>query len=447
MFAFKDKSSPAFSAHRDPTAKNNTGIPIRLKDRIERLSGYSMDDVKIHYNSAKPSQIQALAYTQSNNVYLGAGQEKHLGHELWHVVQQKQGRVMPTAQVNGLPVNDNAALEREADHYGRNMTPLMPENTPKILSDSPAPGGNTLQRFTENEVSYNTVGEYYQFLCNTERTKIQDHGKDFLDERTAAFSEDFIFKIDISTCNSWSDVEKTIEDNLSQNQEELLSAVFALYKGSMYPNMNFKETEVLDKTIFAGNFKLIRQYVPKFRLFKPMYYHENLDRARDPGSSEPIDPYDISDEFVPGKSCVITALFHAESELISNEFHAENVAQFHKVLVSSFKRNQYTDDTEATEHQKNSVWKNYSDDSVYPSLYAYFGYKPLNKHECQNVNLGTAIINGKLPRIKGMICVEGHMLYFDNTKNPPSFFDNDSGPNAPSPANKAKKIKCIYYKS
>lgn len=255
MFAFKDKSPPAFPAHRDPTAKNNTGIPTRLKDRIERLSGYSMDDVKIHYNSAKPSQIQALAYTQSNNVYLGAGQEKHLGHELWHVVQQKQGRVMPTTQVNGLPVNDNAALEREADRYGRDTAPLMTENLPKILSDSPTPGGNTLQRFTENEVSYNTVGEYYQFLCNTKRTTIQNRRIDVLDRLTAAFSEDFIFKIDISTCNSWPDVGKTIRDNLSQNQEELLSAVFALYKDSMYPDMDLTKSHIQTQ-IFADSFKL-----------------------------------------------------------------------------------------------------------------------------------------------------------------------------------------------
>ena len=83
-----------------------------------------MDDVKIHYNSAKPAQVQALAYTQKNDVYLGAGQEQHLGHELWHVVQQKQGRVMPTIQVNGFQVNDNAELEHEADLYGKKAARL-----------------------------------------------------------------------------------------------------------------------------------------------------------------------------------------------------------------------------------------------------------------------------------------------------------------------------------
>lgn len=127
MFTFKEKKSSAFPAYKNQTVKNNTGIPSPLKDGIEYLSGYSMDDVKIHYNSTKPSQIQALAYTQANDVYLGSGQEKHLGHELWHVVQQKQGRVMPTTRLNGFLVNDNAALEHEADLYGRKAAQLQTE--------------------------------------------------------------------------------------------------------------------------------------------------------------------------------------------------------------------------------------------------------------------------------------------------------------------------------
>ncbi len=42
--------------------ENNTGLPDSLKSGIENLSGYSMDDVKVHYNSDKPAQLQAHAY-------------------------------------------------------------------------------------------------------------------------------------------------------------------------------------------------------------------------------------------------------------------------------------------------------------------------------------------------------------------------------------------------
>ncbi|MCX6307208.1 MAG: DUF4157 domain-containing protein [Bacteroidetes bacterium] len=76
-----------------PEKKNNkkTGLPDKLKSGIENLSGVSMDDVKVNYNSNKAAQLQAHAYAQGTVIHLAAGQEKHLPHEAWHVVQQKQG--------------------------------------------------------------------------------------------------------------------------------------------------------------------------------------------------------------------------------------------------------------------------------------------------------------------------------------------------------------------
>jgi len=98
--------------------KNSTGLPDNLKSGIEKLSGHSLDDVKVHYNSSKPAQLNAHAYAQGTNIHVAAGQEKHLPHEAWHVVQQKQGRVQATKTVNGAKINDNAGLEKEADVMG-----------------------------------------------------------------------------------------------------------------------------------------------------------------------------------------------------------------------------------------------------------------------------------------------------------------------------------------
>jgi hypothetical protein len=98
---------------------NRTGLPDSLKSGIEQLSGYSMDDVKVHYNSGKPAQMQAHAYAQGSDIHLGPGQERHLPHEAWHVVQQAQGRVRPTMQMKrGVLINDDVGLEREADMMG-----------------------------------------------------------------------------------------------------------------------------------------------------------------------------------------------------------------------------------------------------------------------------------------------------------------------------------------
>ena len=97
---------------------NRTGLPDNLKSGIEKMSGYSMDNVKVHYNSSKPAQLNAHAYTRGTDIHVSSGQERHLPHEAWHVVQQMEGRVKPTSKVSGVSVNDNTGLEKEADVMG-----------------------------------------------------------------------------------------------------------------------------------------------------------------------------------------------------------------------------------------------------------------------------------------------------------------------------------------
>src|SRR5258705_7225911 len=94
------------------------GLPERLRAAIESLSGMDLSEVRVHANSHKPAQLSALAYAQGNDIHLAPGQERSLPHEAWHVVQQRQGRVKPTLQMRGGAINDDAALEREADAMG-----------------------------------------------------------------------------------------------------------------------------------------------------------------------------------------------------------------------------------------------------------------------------------------------------------------------------------------
>ncbi|MBD2299588.1 DUF4157 domain-containing protein [Nostoc sp. FACHB-190] len=98
--------------------ENNTGLPDNLKTGVENLSGMGMDDVKVHYNSSEPPKFQAAAYTQGTDIHVAPGQEKHLPHEAWHVVQQKQGRVKPSIQLKGISANVDSTLEKEADVMG-----------------------------------------------------------------------------------------------------------------------------------------------------------------------------------------------------------------------------------------------------------------------------------------------------------------------------------------
>jgi len=120
----------SYSQQKHPTfqlKKNNSGLPDSLKSGVENLSGLSMDDVKVHYNSDKPAQLNAHAYAQGTDIHLASGQEKHLPHEAWHVVQQKQGRVQPTMMMKAkVPINDDQGLEKEADVMGARALQMKP---------------------------------------------------------------------------------------------------------------------------------------------------------------------------------------------------------------------------------------------------------------------------------------------------------------------------------
>lgn len=107
-------------AEKTASEKDKTGIPRRMKTGFENSSGFSFDDVRVHYNSEKPAQLHAHAYTRGNEIYVAPGQEMHLPHELGHVVQQKSDMVKPTGEIGGLPLNDDEAMENGADMIAEN---------------------------------------------------------------------------------------------------------------------------------------------------------------------------------------------------------------------------------------------------------------------------------------------------------------------------------------
>jgi hypothetical protein len=129
---------------------NATGLPDHLKAGVEQLSGLAMDDVRVQFNSPKPAAVHAHAYAQGSDIHLGPGQEKHLPHEAWHVVQQKQGRVKPTLQLKGVAINDDAALEREADVMARQaVATVHARDDSRSSATSPGDQGVEFSRPTE----------------------------------------------------------------------------------------------------------------------------------------------------------------------------------------------------------------------------------------------------------------------------------------------------------
>jgi hypothetical protein len=158
--------------------ENNTGLPDALKSGMENLSGISLDDVKVHRNSDKPAQLQAHAYAQGTDIHLASGQEKHLPHEAWHVVQQKQGRVKPTMQMKGMVnVNDDAGLEKEADAMGAkaenikfNTSEQLPLSLKKntnnpVRQNKLKIGGNDITSFREKLLDFQKKGKLKKHEC------------------------------------------------------------------------------------------------------------------------------------------------------------------------------------------------------------------------------------------------------------------------------------------
>ena len=127
---------------------NSTGLPLAVQAKMEGAMDADFSNVNIHKDSQSASEVGALAYAQGNEVHFAPGQynpessagQELIGHELAHVVQQRQGRVQPTTQAKGLPVNDDKGLEAEADEMGRNAVQMKVETIQLFGNDRSTEG-------------------------------------------------------------------------------------------------------------------------------------------------------------------------------------------------------------------------------------------------------------------------------------------------------------------
>ncbi|MDT8998214.1 DUF4157 domain-containing protein [Paucibacter sp. APW11] len=151
----------------------SAGLPEPLRGGIEAMSGIDMSGVRVHRNSSKPAALQAHAFAQGRDIHLGPGQEKHLPHEAWHVVQQAQGRVRPTLQMaGGVGVNTDAALEAEASSVGARAQGLGSAGATGMALRPLNVGADTVSRFASRfkgkrdpaprkyEITEQTLDEY-----------------------------------------------------------------------------------------------------------------------------------------------------------------------------------------------------------------------------------------------------------------------------------------------
>jgi hypothetical protein len=124
--AIQRKTGPGVEAFRVPLQPKSGGqaIPDQVRAKMETAFGADFSDVRVHIGQ-EASSLGAIAYTWGTNIHFAPGQynpntiqgQKLLGHELWHVVQQRSGRVSNPFG-GGVAVVQDHALEAEADRMG-----------------------------------------------------------------------------------------------------------------------------------------------------------------------------------------------------------------------------------------------------------------------------------------------------------------------------------------
>lgn len=176
----KSNSNQSLESGSLQKKENNTGLADHLKSGVENLSGISLDDVNVHYNSDQPAQLNAHAFAQGTDIHVAPGQEKHVPHEAWHVVQQKQGRVKPTAQLESkVNINDDAGLEKEADVMGQKALNIGENNSeinsPAVSTGSTAQMSRVTQRNLVDEAAdLSSVTEESELSNSYELNPLQD---------------------------------------------------------------------------------------------------------------------------------------------------------------------------------------------------------------------------------------------------------------------------------
>ncbi len=172
QMATRDKLSPHAG-----TGGRARGLPPRLTQAVQRLSGMDLSDVRVHYNSKQPTKVGADAFTRGSDIHVGKGHEKHLAHEAWHVVQQRQGRVRANSSVRGgAGLNTDRRLEREADRMAGRVGPFGRSHGPAMASSGKADG--VLQRYTTAQTDmWPGSGTGPQAIDGVYPWRISDDGK------------------------------------------------------------------------------------------------------------------------------------------------------------------------------------------------------------------------------------------------------------------------------
>jgi hypothetical protein len=133
-------------------------LPQALLAKMESAFRADFSRVRVHVGPQAP-RIGATAFTLGDDLYFAPGQfqpdtlqgQRLIGHELAHVIQQRQGRVR--APGPGVTVVQDTRLEAEADRLGMLAAGHRPVVAQSKRVDRPVPGGRVVQRNVQGSVA------------------------------------------------------------------------------------------------------------------------------------------------------------------------------------------------------------------------------------------------------------------------------------------------------
>jgi hypothetical protein len=145
-----DESATADASVTAGTTGSGQRLPEAVQAKMEQSFGADFSDVRVH-EGQQATAVGARAYTQASDIHFAPGAyqpgtqqgQELLGHELTHVVQQRQGRVQASTQYKGVAINDDPSLESEADQMGARAAR---GDAAEMGGGAGGPGTETVQR-------------------------------------------------------------------------------------------------------------------------------------------------------------------------------------------------------------------------------------------------------------------------------------------------------------
>jgi len=202
-----------------PAASSGERIPDPVRGKMERSLGADFSGVRIH-TGREASSIGAHAFTRGDDIHFAPGQydphdrggQELLGHELAHVVQQREGRVTASFQAHGMEVNADPALEREADELGARAA------TGEQARSGGTVSGPSSSRVVQGMWIWNNGGFY------------QDGQQPF----DAVFIPPDLYFNDVSEYQQWELYQQQLYQQQLYQQQLLLYQQWELYQQQLY---------------------------------------------------------------------------------------------------------------------------------------------------------------------------------------------------------------------